>query len=287
MTDRAGRPQRLGDLLRRDAEGRAPPPPRRLAPDRDRDRAGADPRRRRPARPAPGWRRALIAPMPCRDQAELLPRVRPADRADAGRRGARADHRRARRGQGGRRRPLRRDPLGAAAPRRPRAARSRTGSPPCARARARPAARTGTTVRLICTALRSHDPEANVRLGRDRGGLPRPRPDRLGPGRAGGRLPGPAHPRAPRSKRRARGRPADHHPRRGVGRRSAGSPGARRRARADRARPRRGRRPGALSRADRPRRDPRPLPDLQRPGRHRAVRRGASAGPAPPRRACR
>ena len=68
-----------------------------------------------------GMSAALIAPMPCRDQAELLARVRPADRPDAGRRGARADHRRAGRDEGRRRGPLRRDPLGTAAARRGRA----------------------------------------------------------------------------------------------------------------------------------------------------------------------
>ena len=118
---------------------------------------------------------ALVAPMPCRDQAELLRGLRPADRADAGRRGARADHGRARRDEGGRERPLRRDPLGAAAPRRARAVargRHRGGRP-----RRRGGARhgPGTVVRLIATALRSHDPADNARLAeaaarfRDRG----------------------------------------------------------------------------------------------------------------------
>ena len=86
---------------------------------------------------------------------------------------------------------------------------------------------------------------------RDRGAVPRPGPDRLGPGRPGGRLPGPARPR-----RRVRGRPgrrpADHAPRRRVGRRGAGPAGARARPGADRARPGRHRRPGPVRRAHRP-----------------------------------
>ena len=51
----------------------------------------------------------------------IAARLRPSDRADAGRGGARADHRRTGDREGGRQRPLRRDPLGAAAPRRARA----------------------------------------------------------------------------------------------------------------------------------------------------------------------
>ena len=61
--------------------------------------------------------------------------------------------------------------------------------------------RNGTVVRLIATALRSHDPEANVDAGRDRGALPRPGPDRLGPRRPRGGVPGSDGPR-----RRVRGR---------------------------------------------------------------------------------
>ncbi len=48
--------------------------------------------------------------------------------------------------------------------------------------------RTGTTVRLICTALRSHDPEDVARAGPDGRPLPGPRADRLGPGRSRGCL---------------------------------------------------------------------------------------------------
>ena len=64
-----------------------------------------------------GAHRADAVPRPGRAAA----RVRPADRPHAGRRGARAHHRRAGRDEGRRRRPVRRDPLGTAAPRRGRA----------------------------------------------------------------------------------------------------------------------------------------------------------------------
>ena len=56
------------------------------------------------------------------------------------------------------------------------------------------AARTGTTVRLICTALRSHDPDAERGPRRDRRPLPRPWPDRLGPRRTRGGVPRSARP---------------------------------------------------------------------------------------------
>ncbi len=110
---------------RGDAEGRAPPAPRRVAPRRDRPRARPHPRRRRAARldrDVAGAHRADALRRP-----GAAPRgVRPADRAHAGRRGARADHPRAGRDQGGRERPLHGDPLGPAAPRRRRhAARGR------------------------------------------------------------------------------------------------------------------------------------------------------------------
>ena len=86
-----------------------------------------------------GMAAALIAPMPCRDQAELL---RAFDLPIALMQDAEALERITAElveDQGGRRRPLRRDPLGTAPPRRPRAVARRTGSPPSARARARPA----------------------------------------------------------------------------------------------------------------------------------------------------
>ena len=114
--------------------------------------------------------------------------VRPADRAHAGRRGPASDHGRARRDEGRRQRPLRRDPLGAAAPRvrRPAAGRGhRRGVRRRARGRA---TRTGTVVRLICTALRSHDPERERGARRDGGAVHGCRADRLGPGRSRGGL---------------------------------------------------------------------------------------------------
>ena len=90
--------------------------------------------------------------------------------------------------------------------------------------------RTGTVVRLICTALRSHDPAANLALAetaarfRDQGltGW-----DLAGPEAA---FPDPLI-HARRLRGRARRRPADHDPRRRVGRRGAGPARARGRAR--------------------------------------------------------
>ena len=133
--------------------------------------------------------------------------------------------------------------------------------------------RTGTVVRLIATALRSHDPEANVTLAetavrfRDQGltGWDLAGPEEAFPDplvHRGGVRGGPG------------GRPADHHPRRRMGRRGAGPAGPRGRARADRARPRRRRRPGAVRRAHRASRDARPVSDLELAGRDRAVRGG-------------
>ena len=148
------------------------------------------------------------------------------------------------------------------------------------------AARTGITVRLICTALRSHDPAANVGPRRDRGPLPRPGPDRLGPRRPGGGLPGPAR-STPRPSRRpepaACGSPLHAGEWGGaaqVRRALDVGPGA------DRPRPGRHRRPGALCRADGPRRDPRPLPDLERAGRHRAEHRPRTRWRGSTGRAC-
>ena len=71
---------------------------------------------------------ALVAPDALRRPGRAAARVRPADRAHAGRRGARADHGRAGRDEGRRERPLRRDPMGTAAPRRRAGCRWRTGS---------------------------------------------------------------------------------------------------------------------------------------------------------------
>ena len=55
---------------------------------------------------------------------------------------------------------------------------------------------TGGAVRLICTALRSHDPAANVRPRRGGLAIPGRGPHRLGSRRSGGAFPGSAHPRA-------------------------------------------------------------------------------------------
>ena len=60
--------------------------------------------------------------------------------------------------------------------------------------------------------------------GRDRRQVPRRGADRLGPGRTRGGVPGPAGPRGG-LRGRARGRPAHHHPRRRVGRRGPGRDG--------------------------------------------------------------
>ena len=109
---------------RGDAEGGTPPPPRRLAPGRDRARARPHARDRCPddvGRHVGRAHRTDAVPRPGRAAA----RVRPADRPDAGRRGARADHGRARRDEGRRQRPLRRDPLGPAPARRARAVAGR------------------------------------------------------------------------------------------------------------------------------------------------------------------
>ena len=141
--------------------------------------------------------------------------------------------------------------------------------------------RTGTVVRLICTALRSHDPAANVELARvavqfrdqgltgwDLAGPEEAFPDPL--------LHAAAFDDGPR------GRPAGDHPRRRMGRcrpgptRAGGRPGE------DRARSGRHRRPGPVYRADDARHHPRPLPDLELAGGHRALDRGPSARPAPP-----
>ncbi len=141
--------------------------------------------------------------------------------------------------------------------------------------------RTGSVVRLICTALRSHDPEANLELARtavqfrDHGltGWDLAGPEEAYPGSD-----------APRRGVRggSRGRPADHDPRRRMGRRGSGPPGAGRRTGTDRPRTGRHRRPAAVRGADVPGGDARPVPDLELAGRHRAVRRGTSAGATPP-----
>ena len=214
MTDT--RPSRRPD--RGDAQGRAPPPPRRLAPRRDGARPRPDPRRRRAARLDRACRGALVAPEPCVDQAELLARVRPPDRAHAGRRGARAD----RRASSSRPRPPRTSATwrsaGARCSTSRAACRSRTGSRRSARApqQARPGpgrscgssarrcARTTrpTNVVLAETAARFRDQGLT---GWDLAGPEAAFPD---PGQHAARVRG-----------GARRRPADHAPRRRVGRR--------------------------------------------------------------------
>ena len=148
-----------------------------------------------------GMAAALIAPMPCRDQAELL---RAFDLPIALMQDAEALERvtaelvEDKAADGVRYVEIRWGPLLHA---RSRLRPGREGiARPCARARDA-AARTGTVVRLICTAIRSHDPEGNVGLAeaaarfRDRGltGW-----DLAGPEAA---FPDPAAPRSPRSRR--------------------------------------------------------------------------------------
>ena len=152
----------------------------------------------------------------------------------------------------------------------------------CAGARAG-ADRSGTVVRLICTALRSHDPAANVVLAetaarfRDEGltGW-----DLAGPEAA---FPDPlAHAAAFEAARAGGLRITLHAGEWG------GAAQVRRALALDPERIAHG--PGAIDdpepvrRADRPRRDPRPVPDLELAGRDRAVACRASAGPAPPGR---
>ena len=151
------------------AQGRAPPAPGRLAPGRHRAGAGPDPRvdaptdvaamSRRSSRPSraavPG--RAPRARSTCRSRCSRT--RRPSN-------GPRRSWSRPRPPSGVRYVEIRWGPR-APHPARPR--RSPTGSPPSAAAAAESAARTGTVVRLICTALRSHDPELQRRAGRDRG----------------------------------------------------------------------------------------------------------------------
>ena len=102
-----------------------------------------------------------------------------------------------------------------------------TGSRPCAPARPRARRpRTGIVVRLICTALRSHDPDANVALAEAAAGF-------LDHGLTGFDLAGPeeAYPdpmvHVGAFEARASRRPPDHPPCRRVGRRGTGPPRAR------------------------------------------------------------
>jgi adenosine deaminase len=166
-----------------------------------------------------GMRRELVAPMPCRDQAELLRAFRlPIELmqdAEALERIAR-ELVETKAAEGVRYLEIRWAP----------ALHTARGLSPAdvieAVARgANDAARTaGVESRLICTAMRSHDPEANVRW-------PRPpsargtRHDRMGPRGPEEAFPDPTAPRR-RVRRRPRGRPPDHRPRRRVGRRRPG-----------------------------------------------------------------
>ena len=109
-----------------------------------------------------GMSEALVGEMPG-TPGRVAEAFRPADRADAGRRGVGTHRRRDGGGQGRRQRAVRRDPLGTAAPRHGRApvGRRDRGGRPRARAARREDRHHG---RLISTALRSHDPERNVEL---------------------------------------------------------------------------------------------------------------------------
>ena len=182
----ARRPRRPGapPPARGDAQGRAASPSRRLAADRHRARARADPRHRRAAR-LDGHVRGADRPDAVHRPGRAAAGVRPADRAHAGRRGPRADH------APSSSRPRPRTACATSRSAGVRCSTSRaaspwpTGSRPCARARATAAARTGTVVRLICTALRSHDPDGERRRS------PRPRRASVDRGLTGWDLAGP------------------------------------------------------------------------------------------------
>ena len=148
----------------------------------------------------PACRAALIAPMPCADQAELL---RAFDLPIALMQDAEALERitaelvETKAADGVRYVEIRWGPLLHVAR---RARRWPTGSPPSARGAQDAAAPDRHRRPAHRTALRSHDPAANVDAGRDRGPLPRPGADRLGPRRARGGVPGSAGPRRARSR---------------------------------------------------------------------------------------
>ena len=129
-------------------------------------------------------------------------------------------------------------------------------------------------------------PGGERRAGRDGGPVPRPRPDRLGPRRARGGLPRSPGPRRARSRRPGRagcGSPSTP----ASGAAPPGAARARARSRADRARPGGDRRPGAVRRAHRARRDPRPVPDLELAGRDRALASRSTRSRACTAPACR
>ena len=125
-------------------------------------------------RDAEGMRAALVAPMPCHDQAELLQAfdlpIALMQDAEALERIA-AELVETKAAEGVRYVEIRWGPLLHLA----RGLSLPDGIAAVARGAAHAAARTGTEVRLICTALRSHDPAANAQLARTaaafRGGL--------------------------------------------------------------------------------------------------------------------
>ena len=219
-----------------------------------------------------GMSAALIAPDAVHLAGRAVARLRPADRPDAGRRGAGADHGRARRG---RRRPTASATSRSAGDRcstSPEGCRSPTASGPCARARAKPRSGPAPWSGSSATALRSHDPAANLDARARRRPVPRPGPDRLGPRRAGGgAIPDPVlHAAAFEVAREGGLRITIHAGEWGgaaqVRRALAVGPGT------DRPRPERDRRPAAVRRAGIARRHPRPVSDLELAGRDRARR---------------
>ena len=225
-----------------------------------------------------GMSAALIAPMPCTSQAELLRAFRCPHRADAGCRGAPADHRRlvaTKAAENVRYVEIRWGPrLMSRGPVPRRRHRGRV------RGRARGGRRTGIVVRLICTALRSHDAEGNVVLaetaarflddgltGWDLAGPEEAFPDRWStPGRSRRREPVACA---------SRSTP-------GSGWRGAGAAGPGRGARTDRPWLADHRRRGVVRGTALAGRDPGPVPHLELAGRDRVVRGGPPPGPTPP-----
>ena len=142
------------------------------------------------------------------------------------------------------------------------------------------ARRTGIEVRLIATLMRSHPPERNLEFVRslESGGVPDGlvAVDLAGPE---ARYPDPLLHREAIELARSIG-PPRHRPRRRVGRRGAGAAVAGDQPGADRPRAARDRGSGVRRRAHRAWRRPRPVPDVQHPGEHRASRsrRSRSSG---------
>ena len=260
--------------------------PRRSSISTSMARSGSTPRSSWRARAAsmrrPSWAGmydALVAPERCTDQAELL---RAFDLPIALMQDAEALERITAElveTQGRRQRPLRRDPLGPAAPRRARAVAGRRDRGGLSRgARGGGPHRHDRAPHLHRAPLARPGRQRGPR--RDSGALPRPGPHRLGPRRTGGRLPGPARSRRARSRPRAAGglRITIHAGEWG------GAAQVRRALAVDPERIAHGPRaiddPELCRGAYRPGHHARPVPDLERPGRDRAVRGGASAGRA-------